>query len=95
MFFQPIFIYLISLNIILSIAQKIYSSLILYLNILLDQYTFVHIYFLLKRNLLFYHPSSSLQVSTAYGHDQLLSILLKLLHLYQSYILHVKAVLPN
>jgi hypothetical protein len=40
----------------------------------------VHIYFLLKCNLLSSHPSSSLNASAAYGHHQVLPTLLKLLH---------------
>jgi hypothetical protein len=44
------------------------------------QLTFAHIYFRLNCNLLYNHPSSSLHVSAAYSHHQVLSILLKLLH---------------
>jgi hypothetical protein len=36
-------------------------------------------YFRLKCNVLYSHPSSSLHVSTVYGHHQVLSVLLKLL----------------
>jgi hypothetical protein len=39
-----------------------------------------HIYFRLKCNLLSSHPTSSLHVLAVYGHHQVSSILLKLLH---------------
>jgi hypothetical protein len=39
----------------------------------------VHIYLLLKCNLLSSHSSSSLHISAVYGHHQALSTLLKLL----------------
>jgi hypothetical protein len=41
---------------------------------------FIHIYFYFKCNLLLSHPSSSLPLSSVYGHLKVLSILLKLLH---------------
>jgi hypothetical protein len=40
----------------------------------------LYTYFCLKCNLFSIHPSSCLHVSSAYGHHQVLSILLKLLH---------------
>jgi hypothetical protein len=41
-----------------------------------------YIYFSLKLNLLSSHPSSKLHDSAVYGHHQVPSILLKLLHFY-------------
>jgi hypothetical protein len=43
-------------------------------------YRLFHIYLCLKCNVLSSHPSSSLHVSAVYGHRQISSVLLKLLH---------------
>jgi hypothetical protein len=43
-------------------------------------YHLFHIYFRLKYNLLYSHPSSTLHGSAVYGHHQVSSISLKLLH---------------
>jgi hypothetical protein len=43
-------------------------------------YNLFHIHFRLKCNLLSSHSSSTLHVSAVYGHHQVPSILLKLLH---------------